>query len=151
MKLPYYIVIFLLALFSLSSQAQEQNTAEKLIGTWTLQYDATFASIKPDTKTRFNTMNHTRQKRMINNFKGRKIIFNTNGDFIQSLADGRQSNSTWKFTSNNTTIEITDSKGRIHLYKIKKLTSNLLVYKLKENTNIKPLIPELHFVKNENL
>ena len=106
--------------FCLPLTSKAQNISqEQLTGTWVFNYDASFAKIEAKVKARYDSMLELNKARIVSAYKGRKISFNTDGSYLQTLSDGRKATGTWILNTDTKTIEITDPKGRVHSQKIK--------------------------------
>ena len=146
-KLSYSLLVLLLS-FSLSSIGYAQSTSEKLIGSWTFNYDDSFKKMKNEAKTHYDKMDTTRKERLENIYKGRVITFNNDGSYTQQLPNGRKMEGKWELNPKNTQIIITNSSGKELRQNIKTLTVTQLILKPEDIGRGKMLLSEWYFTKN---
>ena len=151
MKKQYYIILALLICMSLSQKALGQNqstTTSLLVGTWTFNYEDSFKKMDPSATKRYSSMPQSQQLTIEKSYKGRKITFSADGNYLQVLADGRKATGTWALIKNDKSIEITDPKGNKYIQKIKEITNTTLVLKPENSGTSKMFISEWNYTKN---
>lgn len=150
MKTYYYMALVVLICMSFpeKSLGQNQSTASLLIGTWTFNYEDSFKKMESLATKRYDSMPQARQLTIQKSYKGRKIIFSADGNYLQVLADGRKATGTWALIKNDKSIEITDTKGNKYIQKIKEITNTTLVLKPENIGTSKMFISEWNYTKN---
>ncbi len=144
-----HIYIFLLiAVTSLSINAQNSSPQERLIGTWTLDYQSSFSNMKSDLQERFGTLSETDKNRIISIYQGRKLIFTQEGTFTQTLSDGRNIHGDWTLSDNGTVLSITSPGGHKLKQKIISLTASILVLKLDTPNADRAYFSTMHFKRD---
>lgn len=146
MKTIIYSLLIGVLLLPLSVHAQ-QTIRVQLIGTWVFDYNASFAKMESKVKAKFDAISQERRSRIENAYRGRKININSDGSYLQVLADGRQIIGTWVLNSKNQTLEITNLRGQMQEQKIKELTHTALTLKPKGIGKGQMILTELHYTK----
>jgi len=144
--------LFLLIALSQSgvilAQDDAETTQDLLVGAWKFNYSKSFNKMEADLKVQFDSIATTQRNMIRDAYKGRKITFNADGSFIQTLKDGRSVAGTWKVTKNGKKVKIKGPNGNSYTQKIKKLNPTQLVLKQENNGLGRLFFPEWHFIKN---
>jgi len=150
MKKQYYIALVVLICMSLPEKVlgQNQSTASLLVGTWSFNYEDSFKKMEPSATKGYSRMPQARQQTIEKSYKGRKITFNADGNYLQVLADGRKATGRWTLIKNDKSIEITDPNGNKYLQRIEEITSTALVLKPENLGTSKMFISEWHYTKH---
>jgi hypothetical protein len=104
-----FIVVLCLLALSTGAFAQgksNKKNAERLIGTWAMDYNKSIGQIKAKSKSHFDTLKQEKKNRVKNSFSSRKITFQKDGGYILELRPGQQVNGTWELQSDDATLLI---------------------------------------------
>jgi|SRR5690606_22827746 len=145
----YYILFTVLfcACFGARSLAQELPESV-IIGTWVLDYDATFSKMDNQMKSAMDSIPQTHKVNIKNSYRGRTMVFDPNSEFSLLFQDGRKVDGDWSIEQNGNTLVLTDPNGYKYPHKVKELTSNSMVLKLEDSDGSKLFVKELYFIKN---
>lgn len=147
MKKNIYILFACLFLSLQATQVvAQQMSTEDITGDWKLQYNASVAKMGNDLKTHFNGMSATQKSSLKKLYEERVFSFNTNGNYTQTLKDGRSVSGTWSLASNKLTM--TDSSGKSLQFTVLSVDNSKLVLKALDDGNTKMLLSEWHLTKN---
>lgn len=138
-------IILLTFIQSLNAQTKE----EQIIGTWVFNYESSLSKMENEVKTQYNVMPEQERAKIESVYRGRKITFDSNKNFTQTLANGIKSVGMWALADNDY-LNITTPTGIVFTYKIKIFTPTTLNLMLDNNSGAKALMPELHFTKLQN-
>ena len=148
------LVLTSLLMFGLCmNQTHAQGTSinkniDKLLGTWTFDYQASVGNMSQGSKAHLNKMHASRKDRLSEIFMDRKVTFSADSSFVQVLADGRTTNAKW--STDNNVLKISTPSGKNVLFRIKKLESDNLILSPINTTggSMKVLFTNWHLTKN---
>lgn len=145
-----HILLTLLSLvfFNQVASGQEREDQSVLVGTWTLDYDATFAKRESRMKALMDTIPQSQRSSIEDSYKGRTMSFGSDGGFRLSFPDGRNMEGTWSLDQGRMTLLVTDPSKQIHVHWIKELKERVMVLRLEDSGGSKLFVKELYFVKN---
>lgn len=146
----FFILIF--SVISISVNAQNntnKKTKDLLMGSWTFDLEAS----KPNMEIKIKTMiekNQASYSRLEKDYKGRQLIFSTDGRFILHLADGRQTQGNWEVYKANglESIQLTSLQNHVQDLSIQMLSNQSLVVKQEYNGKGTPVFSKWYFTKN---
>lgn len=142
MKLYFFsTVLILITCFSYG-----QVKSEQLIGTWTLDYETSIKKNESFSKNIFGRMPETKREETKALYKGRVINLDVEGNYKQTLADGRSIDRKWVLKGNKLIIIGPGEHESIFL--VKELNDSSLVLKLQLKGKIKTLIKDWYYIKN---
>ncbi len=137
MKPILYSLVVCLFVTTIGFGQQDDNSKSILNGEWMFEFDKSFLSVKESSKIYLDSISGDELKIINSNYKGRRINFKSNGDFIQSLADGRQVSGTWTLDPQKKKIEIKLPNGAIFYQKLKIIDAkSILLAPYQEDTII---------------
>lgn len=143
-----YKIIFLFVLIINSLRISAQTKQELLIGTWVFNYELSMANIMPEAKKSLDLMSDSDKIKFEKAYKGRKIIFRSDGSFKQELSDGLVISGLWTFDDNGGNIIMSIGQNQSQTLIIKSLFSTSLIVLLDSKNKKKPIISEWYFTKN---
>ena len=133
------IVITTLVMFiGISSYAQNKNNEDKLIGTWTLDYNKTANAIKSDAKQHYDAFNSEKKQSLQSSFSQRKMTFESDGSYTLVVNSERQVKGTWNLKKDGVTLEL-KANGRTVTHSIGKISNQNLELNLEKSTVAKQL------------
>lgn len=143
-----YVSMLMLLVFSSTILCAQDIGTHPLIGTWEFDYGPSLSKMETSTKTRLDGL--PQQKSSVEAaYRGRKVIFDSDGSYVQLLADGRSATGIWSLGDNNMVL-ITDPRGNSYPQRITMLTDSHLVLEPIVEGQTKSLFPEWHFNKLKN-
>ena len=147
---PHYILIFLLFTSMSLSTVNAQEQTSQLIGTWTLDYNASVARMPQQVKARFDSLPASRSQRIKNTYQGRKITFSADNNFNQTLTDGRSMSGQWQFNGSQQLVKITSPQGKVFPYKVIALNTTTLILELLTTHAGKSYFKQQVYIKPQN-
>lgn len=138
----------ILMLFFISLEISAQTKQEQLVGTWFFNYDLSLAHLEAEAKTNLDSMSELDRKKIEKFYKGRKIIFRSDGSFTQELSDRSVISGLWTFDNNGGNIIMSIGQNQSQTLIIKSLSSTSLIVLLDSKNKMKPMISEWYFTKN---
>ena len=145
---PLNIIGLILLIFGLShTTTSAQTIQEQLIGDWSFNYEASYATVEAKTKTHLEDMQTVRRERIENSFRNRKMTFLADGTFQLTLSDGRGFTGTWALRDNNT-LDINNPNGEVTSHNIESLSTTTLILEPESSGIRKHMFPQWHFTKN---
>lgn len=135
MKSIYYSLMLCL-LFSAIGFSQQDNKNSMLFGEWLFQFDKSFTELEYSSKKYLDSIPNVQLQEIHSNYKGRKIFFEPNGDFVQLLSDGRKVLGKWILDSANNTLEIMLPNGAIYYQKLQILDRQSILLTPDQGANI---------------
>ncbi|NAS12674.1 lipocalin/fatty acid-binding family protein [Poritiphilus flavus] len=144
-KALFLVFISVVLTPSLELQAQNNQTST-FIGTWTFDHKVSLNKIKAQLQQHLDSLPQLKQQ-LLDAYVGRKMSFGPNGEFVQSLADGRSVTGSWNLDPNNVLV-LTDSSGSSIKQQFSFNGTNRLVLIPVISGDIQAMIPEWHFIKN---
>ncbi len=140
------ILMVLLSLFAINKGLSQNSIDPNLLtGTWMFDYDESKTKMDAKTKEHLQTMKPERKTKFEASYKNRKLTFNTDGTFMQQLANGKEVLGAWSL--NNNKVVLTTTKGSSRALKIKTLTASLLILKYENKGKSKMMMSEWNFTK----
>lgn len=141
-------VFALLALLATTtdSNAQQAQT-ELLVGSWTFNHGLSMSKMTPQMQQHLDSLPQLRQQ-VLTAYAGRKVIFGPNGEYVRSLADGRSMTASWSLAGN--VITITTPSGASTQEQLTFLSEDRLTLVPMVSGDTKAIIPEWHFIKDQN-
>lgn len=140
-RFAFLILVF--HCYSISAQVQQ----EQLIGTWVFDYSKSIDKIDEQAQKDYALMPDVIKNQFEQSYRGRKLIFNTNGSFIQQTIDGKQILGSWKL-DNNQNISVTSPQGGTIVFKIVVLSDVILVLQLQKKGNQQIILSQWYLNKN---
>lgn len=145
---------FIFFLFTTQSHGQvnsNKKNAERLIGTWTLDYGKTINGIKQTSKDYYDTLKAEKKKGIQASFEQRKMTFSQDGTYTLVVNSNRQVTGTWKLNNDDVTLEIVLSEGGKAITQTIERIDNLnLVLGLGNNGSLNSLFDMLYLNKVTN-
>lgn len=139
-------LVFVLALGTHGLLAQG-NESPTLVGSWTFDHGLSMSKMTPEMQQHLDSLPQLRQQ-VLTAYEGRKVVFGPNGEYVQSLADGRSMTATWSLAGN--VITITAPSGASTQEQLTFLDGNRLTLVPMVSGDTKAIIPEWHFIKDQN-
>lgn len=138
------IFILIFNCYSLTAQTLENQ----LIGTWFFDYESSMAKMGEMSKKHYDKMELVSKNYFEKSYKGRKIIFNKDGSFLQQQPEGSQISGKWLLSNNKPNIIMTNLHGEVLEIKIVRVSNSTLVVKPKSNDKGQMMLSEWYFIKN---
>jgi len=149
MKVFNHLLITMILCIGFGTHAIAQNSpAESLVGTWVLDYNATFSKMEMQMKVIFDSIPQSQKSTIEKNYRNRTMIFDANGNFRQIFPDGRAVNGSWLLEQNANTLVVIDPSGNRYFQRIKELNDFGLVLKMEDSGDSRLFVKELYFTKN---
>ena len=140
------LVIGILLITAFSSVAIAQNNiTETLTGQWLFNEQASFAKIDAASRAHLDSLPQLKAQFELA-YRGKKILFEADGDYGVLLADGRSAGGSWTLGSNNR-ILITDPMGKVYPHRLARLTATELILIPETEEGLKSMLTELHYIK----
>jgi len=140
-RFAFLILVF--HCYSISAQVRP----EQLIGTWVFDYSKSIDKIDEQAQKDYALMPEVIKSQFEQSYRGRKLIFNTNGSFIQQTIDGKQIVGSWKL-DNNQNISVTSPQGGTIAFKLVVLSDAILVLQLQKKGNQQIILSQWYLNKN---
>lgn len=141
-----FLILVTLLLAGLSQdKLQAQTIREQLTGSWLFNDTASFSTIDPMFKAQIDTIPALKTKFMAV-YSGRKLIFESNGDYTTILSDGRSSTGNWQVQGNNV-LQVIDPSGTVYRYELVGIQPTSLVLIPIVAPDSKSMITQWHFNK----
>lgn len=116
--------------------SQNNSNESILIGEWVFEFDKSFSEVEKSSRTYLDSIPNNELQIIHSNYQGRKIIFESDGDFIQSLSDGRKVSGKWLLNSMTKMIEIKLPNGAIYYQQLKILDKGSILLTPDKGSNI---------------
>jgi len=139
------IVILFLVFNSVGINAQTKP--ERLIGTWGFDYDKSMGKIDEQVQKDYASMPEAIKNNFEQTYKGRKLIFNPDGSFVQKTANGKQILGNW-ILDNNQNISVTSPQVGNITFKIEVLSEAMMVLQLQKKGNEQIVFSRWYLNKN---
>ena len=146
MKILLQITFFLLLTYSGLAQNNTPRNKEQLVASWSIDYEKSISNM--DSIPKKTIANNPFLKSSIEkNYKGRQIVFETNGNFLQIQADGSEKTGKWTLNEEDNIVRITSPNGQEFPFEITNLNTNYLVLKFIGSTEGNLYFEELYYDK----
>lgn len=126
-----YTLLFVIVLsipFNIHAQLNTTDTNTLIIGTWTFDYTTSITHLAPDKKELFDAFTPDILTNIEKAYVNRTLTFDPSGTFIQTSQGGRTTTGTWKLSSDNRVIEMTNTAGMLLETRVVQLSEqNLLL------------------------
>lgn len=116
-------IFFLLLSFSGFSQ---DNVQPEFIGDWIFDYENSLELMDEAAKLHYAKMDVISQANVEQAYQNRILIFNSDGNFIQVLSNGLNTEAKWTF-DNERNIIIRSSSGQIISFNILEISANHMI------------------------
>lgn len=116
--------------------SQNNSNESILIGEWVFEFDKSFSEVEKSSRTYLDSIPNNELQIIHSNYQGRKIIFESDGDFIQSLSDGREVSGKWLLNSKTNMIVIKLPNGAIYYQQLKILDKGSILLTPDKGSNI---------------
>ncbi len=152
----FLILLLTAVMVSVSAQrinAQGDSTkknAERLIGTWTLDYDKSIAQAEPNSKMHYDSLKQERKDRIRTSFSGRKITFHKTGGYMLEIKEGVSSKGTWKLLDDQITLVIQLDHDRQYKQQIEVISTSTMTLNLGGDQKTERLFRKWHLQKQKN-
>ncbi|WP_347923122.1 hypothetical protein [Pontimicrobium sp. SW4] len=143
------IITTLVMLFGISSYAQVNSNKEKLIGTWTLDYNKAINELKSEAKQHYDAFDSDRKQKLQTSFSQRKMTFEADGSYTLVVNADRQVTGTWDLKQDGVTLELV-TNGRTIIHTIGKISNQNMELLLEKSTTSKQLFGTWHLNKVSN-
>ena len=149
MKTIYKSIVVMIFFITTTGFSQGKTIQEQVIGTWSIDYEEMMSNLEEPSREHLDSMKVARRSRILNNYKGRKITFGSDGSYYQLLADGRNVSGTWQLIESDSQIEVTGPDGKAKLFQeIIKLSDTYMILRpIVEDTKTMT-IPIWYFTKS---
>ena len=101
--------IWMLSLSQTTLLAQgnsNKKNAERLIGTWAMDYNKSLGQAQSKSRSHYDTLKQEKKNHIKNSFSSRKITFQEDGVYILQLRPGQQVSGIWKLQSDDVSLHI---------------------------------------------
>ena len=129
--------------------AHGQNTMDQevsLVGTWTFSAEPSFAKITAEDKDLMDSSPQLKSN-VLNGYMGRVLIFNSDGSFSQMDGSGKRVSGSWNLQGQALTIR--SLAGSTWIQQVTLVGLDHLVLTQMAKGEALPILPELHFTKNQ--
>ena len=123
-----------------------KKNAERLIGTWGMDYNKSIGQVQSKSRSHFDTLKQEKKNRIKNSFSGRKITFQEDGGYILELRPGRQVSGTWKLQRDEVTLVI-NVEGKQFEHRIENISSSTMLLNLGGDQDKNRLFRKWHLKK----
>lgn len=130
-------IIFLILIFNCYSITAHIDENPIVGTTWLFDFETSKVNINEISKKHYNKMQLVSKKNFEKVYKGRKMIFNTDGIFFQQQSDEEQIAGKWSLSTNKRDITIVNFKGEVLEIRVESVSNSTFVLKQKENQNEK--------------
>ncbi len=138
------MVLFTMSI-SLQLKAQSNKSPEAMItGNWVFSEGPSYANMPQDIKQQLDSIPSLKQE-IFSAYGGRKMFFNPNGEFIQTIAQGIRITGRWALQGN--TLLITDPEGNVYTMELAELKQNRLSFITPTAQGTRPMIPIQYYSK----
>lgn len=125
----------------------QNNEPVTLVGTWTFDHNVSMAKVVSTMQRQLDTVPQLKQQlRAL--YEGRKMFFGPNGEYVQSLADGRSVSGIWSLAPDNV-LTVTNAAGASMKQQLAYLGRNRLTLIPIVSGDTQALISEWHFKKDK--
>jgi len=128
---------------------QNSFKGDKLIGTWSLDYQRTIGSIKAEARQHLDSLDANKKSAIQQSFSQRKFIFNGDGTFMLTVNSERSISGTWILKDDGRTLELS-SEGLVNRHTIANLSNQNLELELEKSTATKQLLGKWYLNKTSN-
>lgn len=150
MKSLFCNAILMVILFLPLSGMGQNVLEEQLLGTWIFNYELSLELMDEKVKKVYESKDATRQDKIQQAYRDRKITFFADGIFLQELANGRKANGNW--TLENDMIVITNSLHQKRSFNVKSINKDTLVLMptSSDNEKVNMLFSQWYLLKSED-
>ncbi|WP_394974038.1 hypothetical protein [uncultured Croceitalea sp.] len=143
-KTIYYPLFVLFILLNSNLVVAQQTNAEKIVGSWVFEAEASFSSMNKKASD-FMNKNPQLKLQIQSAYIGKTITFLSNGNYSQTLGDGAKSSGQWKL--NGSTVLIAAPDGAVFSYNFNLSNTNLLLTAVHEQGKSVSIVPNQYFIK----
>ncbi|TJY37385.1 hypothetical protein [Pontimicrobium aquaticum] len=144
-----FLTLVLVLMLSTGVNAQGNNTGEKLIGTWVLDYNKTINNLKQEARQYYDGLGTERKQSLQSSFNQRKIIFGADGSYTLVVNAQRQVTGTWNLKQDGVTLELV-ADGRTLTHTLGNVSNQNLELHLQTNPEAKQLLGTWYLDKVSN-
>src|SRR5690606_41437755 len=91
----YRLLVLLTWIFTVHLAVAESGPSEALIGSWTLDYSATFSKMESRMRAAMDSIPQAQRAGIENSYRGRIMVFGADGGFRMLFPDGREVGGRW--------------------------------------------------------
>ncbi|MEQ6121139.1 hypothetical protein [Reichenbachiella sp. MALMAid0571] len=143
--------ILMLSVSTLYAQGNSnQKNADRLIGTWALDYNKSIGQIQSKSKSHYDTLKQERKDRIKNTFGNRKITFREDGGYVLELQPGRQVQGSWELLNDDVSLVITMDDGKQFEQRIENIGASAMLLNLGGDQDRDRLFRKWHLKKVSN-
>jgi len=135
MKPIFYSLVVCLLVTAIGF-GQRDNNNSTLNGEWMFEFNKSFSKVEESSKAYLDSIPDSELQLIYSNYEGRKIIFESNGNFTQSLPGGRNVSGKWHLNSTTNMIEIKLPNGAVYYQKLKILDSRSILITPVKGSNV---------------
>jgi hypothetical protein len=125
-----------------------KKNAERLIGTWVLDYDKTLQGIKQTSRDYYNTLKAEKKEKIQSSFEQRKMHFSQDGTYTLVVNAELQVTGSWQLKEDDITLEIILSgSDKVITQSIEHIDTNKMILALGGSDASNSLFDKWHLEK----
>lgn len=144
----YRLLVLFTWIFTVHLAVAQSGPSEALIGSWTLDYSATFSKMEPRMRAAMDSIPQAQRAGIENSYRGRTMVFGADGGFRMLFPDGREAGGRWLLDHIGGMLVLTDPNGHHYPHRVRVLTDRGLVLAMEDSGDSQLFIKELYFIKN---
>lgn len=144
----YKLLVLLTWIFTVHLAVAQSGPSEALIGSWTLDYSATFSKMESRMRVAMDSIPQAQRAGIENSYRGRIMVFGADGGFRMLFPDGREAGGQWSLDRIGGMLVLTDPNGHHYPHRVRVLTDRGLVLAMEDSGDSRLFVKELYFIKN---